>query len=106
GGETKLSNLVTLCRFHHRQVHEGRVIVTCLDDGAIRFTRPDATTFDSPMPRPTGWRDLVAKHSIRITPQTAITGWTGETLDVDHAVDWLLRHGNRVKNVSAETLVP
>ena len=27
GGETKLSNLVTLCRFHHRLVHEGRVVV-------------------------------------------------------------------------------
>ncbi|MGH9603424.1 MAG: DUF222 domain-containing protein, partial [Terriglobales bacterium] len=25
GGETKMSNLVTLCRFHHRKVHEGEV---------------------------------------------------------------------------------
>ena len=38
GGETKLSNLVLLCRFHHRQVHEGRVQVRMLDDGALRFT--------------------------------------------------------------------
>ena len=38
GGETKLSNLVMLCRFHHRQVHEGRVDVRMLDDGALRFT--------------------------------------------------------------------
>ena len=41
GGETKLANLVTLCRFHHRAVHEGRVHVERLDDGAWRFTRPD-----------------------------------------------------------------
>ena len=27
GGETRLSNLVTLCRFHHRAVHEGRLVV-------------------------------------------------------------------------------
>jgi hypothetical protein len=26
GGETKLSNLVTLCRLHHRLVHEGEII--------------------------------------------------------------------------------
>ena len=41
GGETQLSNLVTLCRFHHRLVHEGQVVVQTLDDGAFRFVRPD-----------------------------------------------------------------
>jgi hypothetical protein len=91
GGETKLSNLVTLCRFHHRQVHEGRVVVSCLDDGAFRFTRPNGQTFDSPQPSATTWGELVAGQQIQITPQTAITGWTGEALDVDHAVGWLLQ---------------
>ncbi len=38
GGETKLSNLLMLCRFHHRQVHEGRVRIQVLDDGALQFT--------------------------------------------------------------------
>jgi hypothetical protein len=105
GGETKLSNLVTLCRFHHRQVHEGRVVVTCLDDGAIRFTRPNGMTFDSPMVCVADWSELVANQSIRITPQTAITGWTGEDLDIDHAVGWLVQRAARAKNVSAETLL-
>jgi len=41
GGETRLANLVTLCRFHHRAVHEGGIRVERLDDGAWRFTRPD-----------------------------------------------------------------
>ena len=50
GGETKLSNLVTLCRFHHRQVHEGQVVVQILDDGAFRFVRPDGRTLDSSAP--------------------------------------------------------
>jgi len=103
GGETKLSNLVTLCRFHHRQVHEGRVVVEGLDDGAFRFTRPDGKTFDSPMPPVAAWDELVADQRIQITPQTAITGWRGEALDVDHAIDGLMPRAQRTKNVSAET---
>ena len=40
GGETALDNLVTLCSFHHRLVHEGGYGVR-VDEGEIRFTRPD-----------------------------------------------------------------
>lgn len=103
GGETKLANLVTLCRFHHRQVHEGRVVVQFLDDGAFRFVRPDGKTFDSPIPEATDWTELVDSQPIAITPSTAITGWTGESLDCHQAVDWLLQNAARTKNVSAET---
>jgi HNH endonuclease len=41
GGETKLSNLVSLCGFHHKLVHEGGFGVTVTDDGLFTFTRPD-----------------------------------------------------------------
>lgn len=41
GGETRLGNLVTLCRLHHRLVHEGGFEARVLVDGAIRFHRPD-----------------------------------------------------------------
>ena len=62
GGETKLSNLVQLRRFHHRQVHEGSVVIQYLDDGALRFVRPDGRSFDSVAPehsRPLcRWREL------------------------------------------------
>ncbi|MBX5463527.1 MAG: DUF222 domain-containing protein, partial [Steroidobacteraceae bacterium] len=37
GGKTKASNLVLLCRRHHRFVHEGGVRIEVLDDGAFRF---------------------------------------------------------------------
>jgi hypothetical protein len=84
-------------------VHEGQVVVTCLDDGAIRFTRPGGKTFDSPVPLTADWRELVEPQSIRITPQTAITGWSGEALDIDQAVGWLLQRADRAKSVSAET---
>jgi hypothetical protein len=95
GGETKLSNLVTLCRFHHRLLHEGQVVVQVLDDGAFRFVRPDGRSFDSPAPG--------APRQIRITPRTAVTRWQGERLDYELAVDGLLQRAGRAKDVAAET---
>jgi hypothetical protein len=106
GGETKLANLVTLCRFHHRQVHEGQVVVQILDDGAFRFTRPDGESFESPTPRMTDWQELVAMHQaekIRITPTTAITAWTGETLDYSLAAGCLMERAQQARNVPTGT---
>jgi hypothetical protein len=40
GGETKLANLILLCRRHHRLVHEGGFGVE-VRDGQVVFTRPD-----------------------------------------------------------------
>jgi len=106
GGETKLSNLVTLCRFHHRLVHECRVVIQTLDDGAFRFVKPNGKSFESPVPTPTDWAELVAAHEandIRIGPSTAINRWTGETLDYGLVVEWLLQNDAKRKNVPAGT---
>jgi hypothetical protein len=104
GGETKLSNLVTLCRFHHRLVHEGQVEIQTLDDGAFRFVKPNGESFDSPLPEPTDSRAIVVAHEaarLAITPSTAVTRWTGEALDLELAVASLMQ--KREKNISAET---
>ena len=53
GGETKLSNLITLCSFHHRLVHEGGFGVVRTDDGAFIFTRPDGARIPECGPPPT-----------------------------------------------------
>jgi hypothetical protein len=102
GGETKMSNLVTLCRFHHRKVHEGQVVVQVLDDGAIRFVQQNGESFDSA--RPTGdWRELPAVHErsgIRIDRRTAATRWDGGPLDYGIAMDALM---SLPRDVSAET---
>lgn len=36
GGETKASNLVTLCKAHHRAVHEGRIVVVRCESPVVR----------------------------------------------------------------------
>jgi hypothetical protein len=104
GGETKLSNLVTLCRFHHRQVHEGQVVVQILDDGAFRFVRPDGRSFESAVPQSTDWTALVAAHEaqgIQVDPCTAVTRWTGEALDYAQAIDQLSQNFRRLARESS-----
>jgi hypothetical protein len=48
GGETALSNLILLCRRHHRMVHEGFDIR--MTDGRPVFTRPDGSELEDRAP--------------------------------------------------------
>jgi hypothetical protein len=110
GGETKASNLVSLCSFHHRLVHEGGIQVEVLDDGAFRFIRPDGRAFDSVAPAHTptfDWQAL-AEHNyandICVTRETAVTRWRGERMDYSLATEVLLAQANRSREgVSAAT---
>jgi hypothetical protein len=110
GGETRLHNLLTLCRFHHRQVHEGGVIVQVLDDGAVRFVKPDGRSLDgvaSGCNQPLGdWAQLAAldrAHRFHIDRNTAVTRWRGETMDYGLAIETLLHRARKSRDVSAET---
>src|SRR3984893_6083968 len=46
GGETKLKNLVHLCRTHHRLGHQRRIAGEARAGGGWRFLRPDGREFD------------------------------------------------------------
>lgn len=119
GGHTNLANLVSLCRFHHRLVHEGAVVVQVLDDGALRFLKPNGESLESTASghtRPLGdWSALVATHRhdlVHIDEHTAATRWRGETIDYGLAIEVLLQRARRMDrasqpaNVSAETCAP
>src|SRR5690606_40837305 len=43
GGETKLSNLLTLCSFHHHLVHEGGFSAERAENGDLAFFAPDGS---------------------------------------------------------------
>ena len=97
GGETRLQNLVSLCRFHHRAVHEaGYQVVPGDADGPFRFLRPDGEPVPAEPPvsswqgaplAPTDAR--LAEAGISIGPHTATPEWYGESLDLTAALDVL-----------------
>lgn len=98
GGATRLSNLVLLCRRHHRLVHEGGVQVRRLDDGALQFLGTDgiALTDAQPLSGHAGaLRHAHERDRIDITPDTAVTRWAGERLDYGIAVGCLMEMQKR-----------
>jgi hypothetical protein len=102
GGETKPSNLVSLCRFHHHAVHEGGFRIEILDDGALRFVKPNGEAVDSVLPgcsQPVG--DL---KQLTDGPRPELAKWRGEKMDYGLAVEVLLQQSKRTKDVPAGTL--
>mgnify|MGYP000204816198 CR=1 FL=1 len=117
GGETKLDNLVTLCKYHHRELHKGAFYL-CLRPNSFKterfadrlcFSKVDRY-FDSPFNRS---KDFViaanpakftcACHSFSefektlddelsepITEKTAVTKWAGERMDLGMTIEGLL----------------
>ncbi len=97
GGETKLDNLILLCRFHHRAVHEGGWRVEMGEAGAARFRDPAGRVVpavppvreDVRAPR-TADAGLGNWHRQEgIDPWTATSLWMGDPLDLDWAL-WVL----------------
>ncbi len=97
GGETKPSNLVSLCRFHHHAVHEGGVRIETLDDGALRFVKSNGMAVDGVAPgctQPFGdWRQLPRG--------IAMFRYTGERMNYSLGVEVLMQKARREKDVPA-----
>jgi hypothetical protein len=96
GGETALSNLVLLCRTHHRAVHEDGFTIRASDNGSLTFRRPDGLAIDevpSPARAHTGGVVTVNRRSgLAITPTTCAT-LSYYAPNYDDAVEGLLRLG-------------
>jgi hypothetical protein len=99
GGETKLSNLVTLCRAHHRMVHTGEILIKAMDDGGWQFLNQEGFPYkgayraDAPAYAADALRSV--HDAFNITPHTAATRWTGERMDYGLALQGLFDQRNR-----------
>ena len=93
GGPTTLSNLVLLCRRHHRVVHEEGYGLERLPDGDLRFRHPGGWVLHDVPPPLLRVGDPVERLQIQndaagVTPGawSAMPGWLGERLDVGWAI--------------------
>ena len=86
GGRTSLKNLISLCPYHHKLIHDRGYLITAGPAGTFGFYRPDGTSIPpSPaLPPPDG--TIGDCHDADITSDTIVPAWYGERLDLDHAI--------------------
>ena len=96
GGETRLTNLILACRFHHRALHEEGFRVVATGDGGFQFLRPDGVPLPA-VPAVARWEGAplapidarLEAAGISIGPHTATPEWYGEPLELAAALEVL-----------------
>ena len=93
GGPTTLSNLASLCRRHHRFVHEGGFQVERLAGGELQFRDTHGRVMDEaptlPEVPPDAAETLRAQNvnaGVQVDDKTLIPSWDGTRLDLHHAI--------------------
>jgi hypothetical protein len=88
GGPTDLANLISLCPWHHKLVHDRGYLIAAPPAGSdtFAFYRPDGSLLPSSPPLPEPESPIDQTHDAEITPDTIIPPWYGERLDLNHAI--------------------
>jgi hypothetical protein len=99
GGETSLDNLVTLCRYHHRQLHQGGFNITVEksdEEHQLVFTTPSGRNIESSFfpqfenDSAESFSDILDTIAPEVGSTTCVTHWTGEDCDYGMVIDGLL----------------
>jgi hypothetical protein len=95
GGETKLANLISFCKTHHRLVHEKDHIIAATAAGFAFYTKDGTPVPRSPqLPESPG--DITTAHDAVITPTTIIPPHSGEHLNLSLAI-WIAFANARIQ---------
>ena len=101
GGETRLDNLILLCRYHHRLLHNEGYAITKDAKGDFVFHHADGQLLRQAIhPQFTDEVDFLVESlaienehqamGMEITSRTAVTEWQGEVMDYGLAMGTLL----------------
>ncbi len=97
GGSTDIDNLVLLCSFHHRLVHDHGYLVLRPPGEDWLFHRPDGTAVEATgRPLDGSAESLVERNTrarLRIDRSTLTPDWYGDRLDPEPILDALLPPG-------------
>lgn len=87
GGRTSLDNLVFLCSFHHRMVHEGGFTIAMTDNAQVVVAAPGGHRVSAETPDAVDWSQSVWDDPG--IPAMSPPDWDGEPFDYDDAVNGL-----------------
>jgi len=87
GGETRLGNLISLCKRHHALVHDKGYFIAATPDG-FAFYDPQGTPVPACPELRAGPGPISATHDAVITPTTIIPPNSGGRLDLNLAI-WI-----------------
>ena len=101
GGETRLDNLVLLCRYHHRLLHQDGYEIVKHGAQQFEFLTPAGGAMRAALaPQFSAAEDMASETlaierehdglGLEIDPCTAVTRWGGERMDYDMAVGAML----------------
>jgi hypothetical protein len=96
GGETSLDNLLCLCGYHHRFVHEYGYQIECVSGEDPKFFdrcgRPVLEAPERPSPEGMGWDAILSMNrALEITAGTPACGWDGDRVDYGAVIHDLVR---------------
>ena len=91
---TTFSNLVLLCRRHHRSVHEDGFQLERLANGELEFKRPNGWLIPEappltavPADAEKALRERNAAAGVQVNANTLRSSWSGERFSVTYAID-------------------
>ena len=103
GGLTELTNLISLCHFHHHSVHEGGWNIEATDAG-WRFVDPHGNVHAVPVLRLPTSKPLAESDANSKNGTAAPLAGTGESVSTSYVADILISNGElRRQRVAASS---